>query len=235
DLLGRALALHPARRDHDVELTEAPADHAEHVADGRAAGRRHDADLARKARQLALARLIEETFGLQARLQLLERQLERAEPLGLQQLDHHLVFAALRVHLDAAEGDHVQAVRRLELDAPRAIAEEHGANLRLGVLEREVRVAGAVQAEVRDLAFDPHGGKAILEHFLQAPRQLGDREDRAGRTHAAPSCRSAARRVLRRSIAIVIGPTPPGTGVTACARAAPLSHAPPPPGLPRPR
>ena len=59
DLLGGAVPLHLRRRDHDVDLAEAPADDAQHVVQGGAAGRGHDADLARKARQPALARRIE--------------------------------------------------------------------------------------------------------------------------------------------------------------------------------
>src|SRR5262249_10173833 len=200
-----------------------PADHAQHVADRRAAGRGDDADLAREPRQLALARLIEEPLGLKSCLELLEGQLERSEPLGLQQLDHQLVLAALRVDLDAAERHHVQAVGRLELDAAAAIAKEHGADLRLGVLQGEVCVARAVEPEVRDLALDPDRRKALLERLLQTPRQLRNAQDRASRAHATPSWRSAARRVLRSSMAIVIGPTPPGTGVIARAPVAPPS------------
>src|SRR6267143_4103111 len=232
DLLGRAFSLHPARRDHDVELAEAPADHAEDVPERGAAGRGHDADLPRKSRQLALAGLVEEPFRLQARLQLLERELQRAQPFGLEQLDDQLVFAALGVDLDAAEGHHVQAVGRLELDAVATIAKQDDPNLRVRVLQGEVRVPRAVQAVVRDLALDPHGREAILEHLLQASRQLGDREHRARRAHATPSWRSVARKVLRRSIAIVIGPTPPGTGVIARARAATLSNSTSPTSLP---
>src|SRR5204862_138818 len=52
DLLGGAVALHAGGRDHDVQLAEAAADHAPHVADRRAARRRHHADLSREARQL---------------------------------------------------------------------------------------------------------------------------------------------------------------------------------------
>ena len=51
----------------------------------------------------AAARLragVEEALGLQPRLQLLERQLQRAEPLRLQHLEDQLVLAALGVDLE---------------------------------------------------------------------------------------------------------------------------------------
>ena len=66
---------------------------AQHVAQGGPAGRGHDADLARKARQRALAARVEEPLGLQPLLELLEGQLQGAEPARLEQLDHQLVLA----------------------------------------------------------------------------------------------------------------------------------------------
>ena len=80
-------------------------------------GRGDDADGAREGRQRPLARGIEEPFGLELALELLEGELERAEPLGLHQLDDELVLAARGVDVEAAEGQHLQAV--LELEAAR--------------------------------------------------------------------------------------------------------------------
>ena len=55
----------------------------------------------RKARQRALAALRRRApRRVEPHLELLERELERAEPARLQQLDHELVLAALRVDLD---------------------------------------------------------------------------------------------------------------------------------------
>src|SRR5207249_707150 len=143
-----------------------------------------------------------------------------------------LVFPSLRVDLDAAEGHDVQAVGRLEPDPPHAISEEDGAELGVGVFEREVRVARAVKAIVRDLALDPHRREALFQDLAQARGQLGDGQHGAARAHAMPSWRSAARSVLRSSIAMVIGPTPPGTGVIARARAATLANSTSPTSLP---
>ena len=55
------------------------AQHLDDVANRRAVERRHDADLARQRRQRTLARRVEQPFGLQPLLQLIERELQRAE------------------------------------------------------------------------------------------------------------------------------------------------------------
>src|SRR5207245_7722577 len=89
-----------------------------------------------------------------------------------------------------------------------------------------------VEAKVRGLALDPHRREALFQHLAEPRGQLGDGQHRAGRAHAAPTWRSAARSVLRRSIAIVIGPTPPGTGVIAWARAATLAKSTSPTSFP---
>ena len=66
DLGRRALALHARRADDDVGWRAPRAQHAQHVAHGRALERGHDADAARQHRQGTLARGIEQALGLQA-------------------------------------------------------------------------------------------------------------------------------------------------------------------------
>ena len=187
---GGAVALDAGRRQHDVDLAEALADDPQHVADGGAAGRGHDADLAREPRQRALAARVEEALGRQPLLELLEGQLQGAEATRLQQLDHQLVLAALRVDLDGAERHHVQAVGRLEADAPHAVAKEHRAQLRRLVLEREVRVARAVHLEVGDLALDPHRREPLLHHRAELRRQRRHAEHTTLGAHDHDSTRS---------------------------------------------
>ena len=151
---------------------------------------------------------LEEPFGLQPRLELLEGELQRAEPLRLQQLDDQLVLAPLRRRpRRLPKAMTCRPSVGLEANPAPAAAEEHGAQLRVVVLQREVRVARAVELEVRDLALDPHRREALLEHLAQARGQLRDRQHRAVGAHRVPpTWRSAARSVLRRSIAMVIGP-----------------------------
>ena len=89
----RALALHARRADHEVRVRVAPPQHLDDVADRRAVERRDDADLARQRRQRPLARRVEQPFGLQPLLQLIERELQRAETVRLEVLADELVFA----------------------------------------------------------------------------------------------------------------------------------------------
>ena len=93
DVRRRALALHARRADDEVRVGVAPAQHLDDVADRRAVERRDDADLARQRRQRPLARGVEQPFGLQPLLQLIERELQRAEPVRLEVLADQLIFA----------------------------------------------------------------------------------------------------------------------------------------------
>ena len=104
-----------AGRITDCAFAIAPAEHLDDVADRGAVERRDDADLARQRRQRPLARLVEQPFGLQPLLQLLEGELQRAEPLRLEVLADDLVLALRLVDRHAAARDDAQAVRRLEL------------------------------------------------------------------------------------------------------------------------
>ncbi len=115
---GASDALHAHGRDEHAQVGEAAPDDVEHVAQGRARGRGHDADGARKGRQRALAGGVEQALGLELLLELLEGELERARALGLEQLDDELVLPAVGVDVEAAEGEHLEAVLGLEAHAP---------------------------------------------------------------------------------------------------------------------
>src|SRR6185436_4061905 len=105
--------------------------------------------------------------------------------------------------------------------------EEDDLELRVRVLETEVDVADAGTLEVGDLTLDENLGIFGLEGGLEGLDDLGDRPDarlslpggkphrRAPRRHDRAAAPSAASARFRSSMATVIGPTPPGTGVTA--------------------
>ena len=107
DLAGRAFALHARRADHEVRVRVAPPQHLDDVADRGAVERGDDADLARQRRQRPLARGVEQPFGLQPLLQLIEGELQRAEALRLQVLADELIFAFRLV-----DGDRPRATTR---------------------------------------------------------------------------------------------------------------------------
>ena len=107
--------------------------------------------------------------------------------------------------------------------AARAVAEQHAAQLGPLVLQREVGVARAVDLEVGDLALDPDRREPLLHDARELLRRAAETVSTA-RSGTGISDRrrpggSAASKVLRMSMATVIGPTPPGTGVIAAATA----------------
>ena len=73
---------------------------------------------------------VEQPFGLQPLLQLVERELQRAEALRLEVLADELVLALRLVDRDAPARDDAQAVGRLELQVAQRRAEHDAAHLR---------------------------------------------------------------------------------------------------------
>src|SRR5207248_1758279 len=144
----------------------------------------------RKARQRALARAVEQPLAPQALLELLERELQGAEPARLEQLDHQLVLAALRIELDGAEGEHVQAVGRLEADAPHAIAKAHRAPPGTGVTPA---ARGATESKSTSPASLPVSRRLTPTSITQAPSFTMSPVIMRGRPAATQS--TSARRV----------------------------------------
>ncbi len=66
-----------------MHAREAVEQDAQHVAESRAAKRRDDPDASREERHRAFARAIEQAFGLEPALQLIERNLQRADAARL--------------------------------------------------------------------------------------------------------------------------------------------------------
>ena len=89
-----------------------------------------------------------------------------------------------------------------------------------------------VPLEPGDLPLHPERGESPFERLLDERGELADAEGlvrrAAGRVEhdggQRPCASRAARTVFARSIAIVIGPTPPGTGVILDATAATSSY-----------
>ena len=134
DVGGRAVPLHARRPDHEVRVRCAAPQHLDDVAQRRAVERRDDPDLARQRRQRPLARRVEEPFRLQLLLQLLERELQRAEPVRLHVLADDLVLALRLVDAEPAARDDVQAVLGLEPQVADRRAEHDRLDLRAAVL-----------------------------------------------------------------------------------------------------
>ena len=127
-----------------------------------------------------LARGVEKAFGFEALLELLEGKLQRARADGLHGFGNELQLAALFVDADAAANEDVQAVFRPETEQHGLAAKEHDGKLRVGVLQREVDVAGWGGTEVGDFAFDPDVDVLLLNQFADLADELADRPDAAG-------------------------------------------------------
>ncbi len=136
----------------------------------------------------------------------------REERIGL---EHHIDRAPMRRHVGhiAAGDDNAAAVRRLKS----------------GEQPQQARLAAARGTEQREKLAGAYRKRKVVNRADSAKtfRQAFDPNDRIGclvcRRHRALFRRQAmfsvaARKVFAISMAIVIGPTPPGTGVIAPAR-----------------
>src|SRR5438045_3449992 len=78
---------------------------------------------ARKPRERPLPRRFEQTLGSQFLFELLEGELQRTMPLGLQKFDEELVFAARFEYINPPARHHRNPVLRLEFQIPVARTE----------------------------------------------------------------------------------------------------------------
>ena len=113
---------------------------------------------------------VEQPFGLQPLLQLLERELQRAEPVRLQVLADELVFALRLVDAEPAARDDVQAVLGLEPQVAHASVRNITA-LICAPPSLSVKYMCPVfhTLAVRDLAFDPDLAEPLLEQRCGSP------------------------------------------------------------------
>ena len=127
--------------DEDVEVGKPAMQHAADVPDRGAAGGRHDPEPPGKQGKGLLPLRIEQTFGRELLLQLLEGDLERALPAGLHPLHQDLIAPAALVDGERTPQQHRHTVLGAEAKPPRGAREQHAVDLRLRVLQGEVVVA----------------------------------------------------------------------------------------------
>ena len=175
DLFGRAVALHP-HRPHQHVARKAVGQPVQDVADDGAGGRRDDADDRGQERQELLARLVEQAFGGELLLALLEQRHQRAEARRLQRLDHDLVGAAARIGREPAGGDDFEPLLRLDPHAAEGAAPHHRIDAGGLVLQGEIGMAGRMRPAIAgDFAAHPHMAVAVLDGALERGRKLGHR------------------------------------------------------------
>jgi hypothetical protein len=197
DVGRRVFALDARRPDQHARVRRPAPQHFQDVAQRRAVERGHDPDPPRQGGQRALSLRIEQPFGLQPLLQLLERQLQRAQAVRLHVLADDLVFTFRLVDAETAARDDVQTVFGLEAQIAHRRPEHDGLDLRAAILQREIHVPGIPHLAVRDLPLEPDLAELRLDQRADAGRQLADRIDatfEAGR---------GGRRILRRGFVLI--------------------------------
>ena len=169
-------------RDGDEEHAQtrvAASDDVEEVANDRACRGSDNADGARKCGEGAFAVGVEEAFGLESFLELLEGELEGACADGLHGFGYELELAALLVNADAAADEDMEAVLGAKAEEHGLAAKKHDGQLCVGVLEREVEMTGRGRAVVGDFAFDPDVAELLLDKFADLGDKLANRPDAA--------------------------------------------------------
>src|SRR5882762_3395896 len=174
DFLGGAFALHAHGINSQMYVRETPRENTHDVAHSGAARRRDNADAAGKKRQRLLARRVEKAFGFEAFLQLLERELERAETNGLQIFHVNLILAARFVDAEGTAHGHLQAVFGTELDAALLLFEKDAADLRAIVFQCEVDMAGLRFAAVGDFTLHGDVGEVFGEEVPDLGGEFAD-------------------------------------------------------------
>lgn len=110
---------------------------------------------------------------------MIEGELQRAKPDGLDTFHINLIIAALFVDADGTAHGDVQPVFRAEFRGADLRLEADGADLRSLVFEDEVDVAGLRFVTVGDFAFDEDVGEIASEKIADAAGEFGDGVDTA--------------------------------------------------------
>ncbi len=175
DFLGGAVAL-----DRDVKESYSqpgePIQHLEDILKGSRLTAGYDGDVHRIGGQILLSLGGEEPFGFELGAELLEGELQRALAERLELADVELILSALGIDLHAAGREQFDPIHRVEAQRGEIIAEHDAIDAGLGVLEREVEVAGfAVRAAVAAFAADHDDeGQAAANDAIDLAGELGD-------------------------------------------------------------
>ncbi len=173
DLRRRVLALHRDRPDHDA-ARKAVGEAVQDVADHRAGRRGDDADDAGQERQFLLALGGEEPLRGETLSAVLQQLEQRADSRQLDRIDDELVFRAAGIGGEPSGGDDLHPILGLDRQTHRRGAPAHRVKHGVGVLQREIQMAGADPLEAADLAAHADGGKIFLDRALERRRQLGN-------------------------------------------------------------
>ena len=113
----------------------------EDVTDSRSGDRGHDSDGAGKRWQGFFPLQVEEPLCSQPLLELFERQLKRADTLGLDMLEHDLILAPRLIDSEPTAHDHVEPFLESKPEPYGVRSKEHSSNLAGTVLEGTVEMS----------------------------------------------------------------------------------------------
>ena len=102
-------------------------------------------------------------FRRELLLEFLKRDLQRADALQFHRADDELVLPARLINRHVALQQNLLAVRQQFAMRNFLAAEQHAAQLRRRVLEREINVAGRLRAQVGDFAAHPDGADLFFQ------------------------------------------------------------------------
>jgi hypothetical protein len=144
-------------------------------------GARHDRDTGRKHWQRSLSLQGKKAFRLELLVDLLERLAPQTVARRFDAQDSQLKLTTSRIHGEFAERDDRHALVRRGERAARVGRPHHAADLRVGILQREVPVTVAVLLEPHDFASHPQWLDGPLDDVTRRQCQRGDRDRRLGR------------------------------------------------------
>ncbi|MNM55710.1 hypothetical protein D3C81_668580 [compost metagenome] len=156
-------------------------------------------------RHLPLAGRVEQSLGLQPRLQFLECAPQCAFAGFLHVVQHHLVLATGVVQGHLATYQHAHALARHELQVLRLHPEHRSAQLRTRVLQGEVQMAGRRARHAAQFGFHPDRREAAFQQVAGEGVELAGGEDvvvawlhgyGVGQMEQGPQDRTSAQAVL---------------------------------------
>ena len=150
-------------------------DAVDDVANDGAGRRGHDTNDARHEGQGPLARRLEQAFGGELALALLEQRHQRPGAGRLQIVDDDLVFRGTGIGGETAAGDHLHALLGPEAKLRHCRAPDHGLDARAVVLQREIGMAGRMRPAIAgNLAAHPDVAELVFDGALQGAGDFRD-------------------------------------------------------------
>jgi hypothetical protein len=178
DQVGDGLAALDRRRgQHHRQVGDPPPQRRRHVVQRGGAERRDQADAAWQSRQVPLALLVEQAFGLELGFQAQEPLVPGALPRPLQALDDELEIAPGFVDGDPALHFDQVAVGGNEVQQRCRTPEHRAAQLALRILEGEVEVPAGGPREARNLAADRDRIEPGVQEVSNGAAQRADLPD----------------------------------------------------------